>query len=194
MCSSCGRPQTAARRRCAFCNAELPEAPLPPLGPAASAPAPRSAPLALDLGNRRTLAVSDEQLSFQGRPGGGPALDVPWTRVRRLEWHSRPYLEALGLLAFTALGFFWAPTQAVRLMGLVAGVLGVMLTGLYRHHGLTVELEDGTRMRWPLGMAPRGSAREARLHAARATLTDAARVRGVSLAGSDAEGRPGPGA
>ncbi|WP_375758062.1 hypothetical protein [Corallococcus exercitus] len=188
MCSSCGRPQSAARRRCAFCNAELPEAPLPPLSPAASAPTPRAAPLALDLGNRRTLAVSGEQLSFQGRPGGGPALDVPWTRVRRLEWSTRPYFEALGLLAFTALGLFWAPTQAVRLLGLVAGVLSVMLTGLYRHHGLTVERDDGTRMRWPLGMAPRGSAREARLQQARSALADASRARNVPFAG------PGPGA
>ncbi|GMU11201.1 hypothetical protein ASNO1_74550 [Corallococcus caeni] len=183
MCSSCGRPQTAARRRCAFCNAELPEAPLPPVAPAASAPPPRVSPLALDLGNRRTLAVSDERLSFQGRPGGGPALDVPWTRVRRLEWSTRPYLEALGLLAFTALGLLWAPTQAVRLMAFAAGVLGLLLAGLYRHHGLTVELEDGTRMRWPLGMAPRGSAREARLQEARAGLAEAGRARNVPFAG-----------
>ncbi|WP_147442224.1 hypothetical protein [Corallococcus exercitus] len=179
MCSSCGRPQSAARRRCAFCNAELPEAPLPPMAPAASAPPLRASPLVLDLGNRRTLAVNDEQLSFQGRPGGGPALDVPWTRVRRLEWRTRPYFEALGLLAFTALGLFWAPTQAVRLMALVAGVISVMLTGLYRHHGLTVELDDGTRMRWPLGMAPRGSAREDRLQQARSALADAGRARNV---------------
>ncbi|RKH68875.1 hypothetical protein D7W81_11935 [Corallococcus aberystwythensis] len=68
-------------------------------------------------------------------------------------------------------------------MALMAGVLSVMLTGLYRHHGLTVELDDGTRMRWPLGMAPRGSAREARLQAARATLAEAGRARDVPFAG-----------
>ncbi|WP_375744017.1 hypothetical protein NR800_02950 [Corallococcus interemptor] len=189
MCSACGRPQTAARRRCAFCNAELPEAPLPPRSPEASEPPspwPGVTPLALDLGNRRALAVNDARLSFQGRPGGGPALDVPWARVKRLEWSTRPYLEALGLLAFTALGLLWAPTQAVRIMALAAGVLGVMLTGLYRHHGLTVELDDGSRMRWPLGMAPRGSAREARLQVARAALAEAGRVRRVPVAGFDA--------
>ncbi|MHA7629708.1 hypothetical protein [Corallococcus sp. M7] len=189
MCSACGRPQSAARRRCAFCNAELPEAPLPPRSREPSeSPAPFSGvtPLALDLGNRRALAVNDTRLSFQGRPGGGPTLDVPWARVRRLKWHTRPYFESLGLLAFTALGLFWAPTQAVRIMALVAGVIGLGLTALYRHHGLTLELDDGTRMQWPLGMALKGSAREGGLTAARATLTDAARMRGVPLAGSGA--------
>lgn len=186
MCSACGRPQTAGRRRCAFCNAELPEAPLPPRPPDAPVPSPGVPPLALDLGNRRALAVNDTRLSFQGRPGGGPALDVPWTRVRRLEWRTRPYFEALGLLAFTALGLFWAPTQAVRIMAFAAGVIGLLLAALYRHHGLTLELDDGTRMQWPLGMALKGSAREGRLTAARATLADAGRVRGVPLAGPGA--------
>ncbi|WP_223644974.1 hypothetical protein [Corallococcus sp. EGB] len=189
MCSACGRPQSAARRRCAFCNAELPEAPLPLRSPEASEAPPQSPglpPRVLDLGNRRALSVNDAQLSFQGRPGGGPALDVPWTRVRRLEWRTRPYLEALGLLAFTALGLLWAPTQAVRLMALVAGVIGLGLVALYRHHGLSVELDDGTRMEWPLGMALRGSAREARLSAARAALAETGRVRGVPLTGPDA--------
>lgn len=186
MCSACGRPQSAARRRCAFCNAVLPEAPLPSRAPASPVSSPGVPPLSLDLGNRRALAVNDAQLSFQGRPGGGPALDVPWTRVRRLEWRTRLYFEALGLLAFTALGLLWAPTQAVRLMALAAGVIGLGLVALYRHHGLTVELEDGTRMQWPLGMALKGSAREARLTAARATLADAGRVRGVPLSGSGA--------
>ncbi|AFE04750.1 hypothetical protein COCOR_02651 [Corallococcus coralloides DSM 2259] len=190
MCSACGRPQTAARRRCAFCNAELPEAPLPPRSPQAPEPPapslPGVSPLALDLGNRRALAVNDAQLSFQGRPGGGPTLDVPWNRVRRLEWRTRPYFEALGLLAFTALGLFWAPTQEVRIMAFVAGVIGLGLAALYRHHGLRVELDDGTRMEWPLGMALKGSAREGRLTAARATLADAGRMRGVPLAGPDA--------
>ncbi|NNB96918.1 hypothetical protein HI113_23735 [Corallococcus exiguus] len=189
MCSACGRPQTAARRRCAFCNAELPEAPLPPRSPEASespAPLPGVSPFALDLGNRRALAVNDTQLSFQGRPGGGPTLEVPWARVRRLEWRTRPYFESLGLLAFTALGFFWAPTQAVRIMSIAGGVIGLLLAVLYRHHGLTLELDDGTRMQWPLGMALKGSAREARLTAARATVADAGRMRGVPLAGPGA--------
>ncbi|RKH77760.1 hypothetical protein D7Y21_36850 [Corallococcus sp. AB045] len=190
MCSACGRPQSAARRRCAFCNAELPEAPLPPRSPdALESPAPSLpgvTPLALDLGNRRVLAVNDTQLSFQGRPGGGPTLDVPWARVRRLEWRTRPYYEPLGLLAFTVLGLFWAPTQAVRIMSFAGGVIGLLLVVLYRHHGLTLELDDGTRMQWPLGMALKGSAREARLKAARATLADAGRMRGVPLNGSDA--------
>jgi hypothetical protein len=186
MCDSCGRPQTAARRRCAFCNAELPEAPLPPL--AASAPPPPRpglAPVSLDLGNRRALSVDAVKLSFQGRPGGGAPLDVPWARVRRLEWRTRPYLEALGLLAFTALGFF-APANPVRVMAFAAGVMGLLLMVLYRHHGLTVELEDGTRMQWPLGMAPKGSAREARLTSAWSALRDAARARGVTLSGPGA--------
>ncbi|NNC04186.1 hypothetical protein HJC10_15210 [Corallococcus exiguus] len=189
MCSACGRPQSAARRRCAFCNAELPEAPLPPRSREASespAPLPGVTPLVLDLGNRRALAVNDRQLSFQGRPGGGPTLDVPWARVRRLEWRARPYFESLGLLAFTALGLFWAPTQAVRIMAFMAGVIGLGLAALYRHHGLTLELDDGTRMQWPLGMALKGSAREARLTAARDTLAAAGRMRGVPLAGTGA--------
>lgn len=178
MCPSCGRPQSASRRRCAFCDAELPEAPLPPLAPAS--PPPPHPLLSLALGNGRALVVSGEQLSFQGRPGGGPPLDVAWTRVRRLEWRTRPYVEALGLLAFTALGL-WAPAREVRLMALLAGAIGLLLTALYRHHGLTVEVEDGTRLRWPLGMALRGSAREARLKAARAALEVAGRERGVPL-------------
>jgi hypothetical protein len=182
MCNSCGRPQTAARRRCAFCNAELPEAPLPPLAPA-SPPPPRAPPVAVDLGNGRALSADDVKLSFQGRPGGGAPLDVPWARVRRLEWRTRPYLEALGLLAFTALGF-WAPTQPVRIMAFAAGIVGLMLTVLYRHHGLTVELEDGTRMQWPLGMALGRSTREARLTAARTALAEAARARGVTVSGA----------
>ncbi|NOJ95260.1 hypothetical protein HMI51_20260 [Corallococcus coralloides] len=191
MCSACGRPQSAARRRCAFCNAELPEAPLPPRSsPQASEPPapslPGVSPLTLDLGNRRALAVNDTQLSFQGRPGGGPTLDVPWVRVRRLEWRTRPYFESLGLLAFTALGLFWAPTQAVRIMSFAGGVIGLLLAVLYRHHGLMLELDDGTRMQWPLGMALKGSAREGRLTAARATLADVGRMRGVPLAGSGA--------
>ncbi|RKH45585.1 hypothetical protein D7Y23_25585 [Corallococcus sp. AB050B] len=188
MCSACGRPQSAARRRCAFCNAELPEAPLPSRSsPGTPVPSPPGfSPLALELGNRRALAVNGEQLSFQGRPGGGPTLDVPWARVRRLEWRTRPYFEALGLLAFTVLGLLWAPTQAVRLLALVAGVIGLGLAALYRHHGLTLELDDGTRMQWPLGMALKGSARERGLEAARATLADAGRMRGVPVAGSDA--------
>lgn len=186
MCSACGRPQSAARRRCAFCNAELPEAPLPPRSPDSPGSSPPGvSPWVLDLGNRRVLAVGDTQLSFQGRPGGGPTLDMPWARVRRLEWRTRPYFEALGLLAFTALGLLWAPTQVVRIMALMAGVIGLGLVTLYRHHGLTVVLDDGTRMEWPLGMALKGSSREARLSSARVALTEVGRMRGVPLAGSD---------
>ena len=183
MCSACGRPQTAARRRCAFCNAVLPEAPLPPQAPA-SPPPPPVAPLAVDLGNGRGLSVGAERLTYQGRPVG-PPLDVAWTRVRGLEWRTRPYLEALGLLAFAVLGF-WAPASPLRLMGFLAGALGLLLAALYRHHALTVVVEDGARLQWPLGMALKGSAREARLVAARVALTDTARARGVPVAGPDA--------
>ncbi|RYZ38261.1 MAG: hypothetical protein EOO71_24725 [Myxococcaceae bacterium] len=183
MCSACGRPQTAARRRCAFCNAVLPEAPLPPQGPV-SPPPSRIAPLALDLGNGRGLSMDAERLTFLGRVGG-PPLDVAWTRVRRLEWHTRPYVEALGLLAFALLGL-WTPAQALRVMAFAAGVVGLLLAVLYRHQGLTVELEDGARLQWPLGMALRGSAREARLEAARVALREAGRARGVPVSGPDA--------
>ncbi|RKH53040.1 hypothetical protein [Corallococcus llansteffanensis] len=184
MCSACGRPQSAARRRCAFCNAVLPEAPLPPPAPA-SRPPPSMGPLAVvNLGNGRGLSVGVERLTFQGRAKGSP-VDVAWIRVRRLEWRSRPYLEALALLAFTVLGF-WAPYPAMRLMGFLAGAVGLLLAALYRHHALTVEVEDGVKLQWPLGQALRGSAREARLVAGLAALTAAARSRGVPLDGPDA--------
>ena len=184
MCSACGRPQSAARRRCAFCNAELPEAPLPLLAPASRPPPPPAASVAVDLGNGRGLSVGAEKLTFQGRARGSP-VDVAWMRVRGLEWRTRPYLEALGLLAFAVLGF-WAPESPLRLMGFLAGGMGLLLAALYRHHGLTVVVEDGVRLQWPLGMALRGSSREARLVAARAVLTEAARNRGIPLSGPDA--------
>jgi hypothetical protein len=185
MCSACGRPQSAARRRCAFCNAQLPEAPLPAASTSSAPPVPPPvALLALDLGQGRGLAASGERLTYQGRREG-PPFDVPWSRVRRLEWRSRPYVEALGLLAFSALGAF-APTPLMRWMAFAAGAVGLLLAALYRHHGLSVEVEDGARLEWPLGMALRGSTREARLLAARATLEDAGRARGVTLSGPGA--------
>ncbi|WP_158622376.1 hypothetical protein, partial [Corallococcus sp. CA047B] len=145
---------------------------------------PRIAPLALDLGNGRGLSMDAERLTFQGR-AGGPPLDVAWSRVRRLEWRTRPYVEALGLLAFSLLGL-WALAPAIRGMAVGAGVVGLLLAALYRHHGLTVEVEGGARLQWPLGMALRGSAREARLEAARVALLEAGRARGVPVAGPDA--------
>ncbi|WP_415835812.1 hypothetical protein, partial [Corallococcus soli] len=147
-------------------------------------PPPRIASVAVDLGNGRGLSLDAERLTFQGR-ARGPPLDVPWTRVRRLEWRTRPYLEALGLLAFALLGF-WAREPAIQVMAGAAGIVGLLLAAMYRHQGLTVEVEDGARLQWPLGMALRGSAREARLEAARLALAEAARARGVPVSGPGA--------
>ncbi|RJS15246.1 hypothetical protein DRW03_33950 [Corallococcus sp. H22C18031201] len=167
MCRACRRPQPEGPPRCVFCGEPLPEAPR------------STVEVRLDLGRGRGLFAGPEQLSFQGRPDGPPAT-VPWARVRRLEWERRPYLEALGLLAFAALGL-WAPTRDMKVMGLVAGVMGVLLAGLYRHRALTLDVTGGARLRWPLGMALRGSARQARLEAAWGALAAMARERGVTV-------------
>ncbi|MBJ6765135.1 hypothetical protein JGU66_30595 [Myxococcaceae bacterium JPH2] len=168
MCRACGRPQPEGPPRCAFCGEPLPEAPRP------------AAEVRLELGRGRGLFVGPEQLTYRGRPAGPPAT-VPWSQVRRLEWERRPYLEALGLLAFAVLGL-WAPTRDMEVMGLVAGVMGLLLAGLYRHCALTLEVTGGARLRWPLGMALRGSARQARVEAVWRALAAMARERGVAVA------------
>jgi hypothetical protein len=59
--------------------------------------------------------------------------------------------------------------------------VGLVLATLYRHHALTVVVADGAKLRWPLGMALRGSGREVRLNAARLALEEAGRARGLPL-------------
>ncbi|HZI15352.1 MAG TPA: hypothetical protein VE153_33580 [Myxococcus sp.] len=172
MCKACGRPQPAGGTQCIACGAPLPDAPLPP----ASSPA---APfLSADLGGGRTLTGQGERLAYQ--PGTNePERVVELGNLRRLELQTRFFREALALGAFALLGFAArAPVLKAVAFGLAA--LGVVLAVLCRSHALVLETASG-RLRWPLGLARRGSERDARLLAAWETLAGVVRARGVPV-------------
>jgi hypothetical protein len=173
MCKACGRPQPAGGTRCIACGAPLPDAPLP------SAPGPAAPFLSADLGGGRTLTGQGERLAYQ--PGTHePERVVDLGSLRRLELRTRFFREALALCAFALLGFAArAPVLKAVAFGLAA--LGVVLAVLCRVHALVLETAQGNRLRWPLGLARRGSERDARLLAAFEALAEVVRARGVTV-------------
>lgn len=173
MCGACGRPQPAGGPRCVECGAALPDAPRP------AASEPRAPFLAADLGGGRTLSGEGERLSYRGGTTEPPQV-VDLGNLRGLELQTRFFREALALGAFAVLGFV-ARAPALKAVAFGVAVLGVLLAVLCRSHVLVLETSAPGRMRWPLGLARRGSARDAHLLAAWDTLAEVVRARGVPV-------------
>lgn len=173
MCGACGRPQPAGGPRCIDCGAVLPDAPMPmPRG----APAPF---LRADLGGGRTLSGEGEQLSYRGSASEPPQV-VELGSLRGVELRTRLFREALALGAFALLGVMARP-PALKAVAFGVAAVGVLLAVLCRSHELVLETSATGRVRWPLGLARRGSERDARLLAAWDALAGAARARGVPV-------------
>ncbi|NVI98157.1 hypothetical protein HV824_08475 [Myxococcus sp. AM009] len=181
MCGACGRPQLAGRPRCIACEAVLPEAPLP------GGPAPGEPFFVANLGGGRMLSGQGTRLSYQPHPSVMvPPVELDSLREARLE--SRYFREALALTVFALLGL-WAQPIALKVLGLGMAALGVLLALTCRSHGLVLVPRQGPTVRWPLGLARRGSSRDTRLLAAWTSLAEALRVRGVAV---DGEASPPP--
>ncbi len=173
MCGACGQPQPAGGPRCVQCGAALPDAPLP------TAPAPQAPFLAANLGGGRVLSGEGERLSYRASPSGPPEV-VDLGNLRGLELQTRFFREALALCVFALLGFV-ASAPALKVLAFGVAALGVLLAVLCRSHVLLLETSSPGRVRWPLGLARRGSERDASLLAAWDTLAGVARARGVPV-------------
>lgn len=173
MCKACGRPQPAGGAQCLACGAPLPDAPLP------APPGPVAPFLAADLGGGRVLTGEGERLTYQSGTAEPPQV-VELGSLRRLELHTRFFREALALGAFAILGFV-ARAPVLKAFAFAMAALGVVLAVLCRSHALVLETSGRGRLRWPLGLARRGSERDARLLAAWDTLAGVVRARGVPV-------------
>lgn len=168
MCTACGQPQKAGGARCLACGAPLPEAPVPtPLGPFLSA----------DLGGGRLLVGESGKLTYRAAEAV-PPLVVELIQLRALTLESRPFFEALVLCGFALLGLV-AGGLPLKLVMFALAALGVLLAAVCQVHALVLETSTGGRLRWPLGLARRGSERDARLLGAWHTLAGAMKARGV---------------
>jgi hypothetical protein len=186
MCGACGRPQPAGGPRCIACGAPLPEAPLP------SAPGGRAPFLDADLGGGRSLSGEGERLSYRAAPTQSPQ-EVDLGSLRGVELQTHFFREALVLVAFAVLGFV-ARAPGLKILSFGVAALGVLLAVVCRSHVLVLETSAPGRLRWPLGLARRGSERDARLLAAWDTLAGVVRARGVPVrvAGSPSAEPPPP--
>ncbi len=184
MCGACGRPQPAGSPHCIACGAPLPEAPRPTT-PRAGTPF-----LAADLGGGRSLSGEGERLSYRAGPTGEPQV-VELGSLRGLELETHFFREALLLAGFALLGFV-AHAPALKVVAFGVAALGVLLAVVCRSHVLVLETSAPGRVRWPLGLARRGSERDARLLSAWDTLAGVVRARGVPVrvAGSPSEPPP----
>ncbi len=173
MCDACGQPQPAGRPRCIACEAPLPEAPLP------GGAAPAQPFFAANLGGGRMLFGEGTRLLYQPHPSVGvPPVELDSLREVRLE--SRFFREALALTAFALLALV-APSLVLRLFAFGMAALGGLLAVTCRSHALVLAPRQGPVIRWPLGLARRGSPRDSQLLAAWTSLAEALRVRGVSV-------------
>ncbi|WP_228558016.1 hypothetical protein [Myxococcus sp. AB056] len=162
----------------------LPEAPLPG-GPAAEEPF-----FVADLGGGRMLSGQGTRLFYQPHPSVMvPPVELDSLREARLE--SRYFREALALTVFALLGL-WAQPVALKVLGLGMAALGGLLALTCRSHGLVLVPRQGAQVRWPLGLARRGSPRDTRLLAAWMSLAEALRVRGVAVDGESSPPPPPP--
>lgn len=174
MCGACGRPQPAGGPRCIACGAPLPDAPLPPAAPRAGASF-----LDADLGGGRFLSGEGERLSYRAAPGQSPQ-EVDLGSLRGVELRTHFFREALILVAFAVPGFV-AHAPALKVLCFAVAALGVLLAVVCRSHVLVLETSAPGRVRWPLGLARRGSERDVRLLAAWEVLADVVRARGVPV-------------
>ncbi|GHG83454.1 hypothetical protein JJE73_26815 [Comamonas sp. JC664] len=182
MCSACGRPQSAGRPRCIACEALLPEAPLP------GGPAPGQPFLQADLGGGRMLSGEGTRLLYQPHPSVMvPPVELGSLREVRLESHF--FKEALALLAFVALGAI-ASVLVLKVFAFGMAALGTLLAVTCRSHVLVLEPREGRAVHWPLGLARRGSSRDARLLSAWGALAEAMRARGIPVHGPGVEASP----
>jgi hypothetical protein len=173
MCSACGRPQPAGGPRCVACGAALPDAPLP------GAPRATEPFVAADLGGGRSLTGEGERLSYRAGPSQAPQV-VELGSLRGMELRTRAFREALVLAAFAVLGIM-ARAPALKAVAFGVAALGVLLAVVCRSHVLVLETAEAGRLRWPLGLARRGSERDARLLAAWGTLAGVVSARGVPV-------------
>lgn len=164
MCKACGRPQQAASRNCLACGAVLPEAPLP----APSAPKPPL--LDVDLGGGRRLSGSEGRLTFLADPVAPPVV-VELGNLQDVALRHRPFYEALGLAVVVAVASLFVP--ALRPLAILpVPLVAIALAAAWRRHTLVLTVVGGPPVRWVLGLARRGSAREARLQGAFLRLTE----------------------
>ncbi|WP_338865290.1 zinc ribbon domain-containing protein [Myxococcus stipitatus] len=174
MCPACGHPQPAGGARCSACGASLPEAPVPaPTGPFVS----------VDLGAGHSLVGENGRLTYQ-MPHGVPPSVVDLAQLRALTLESRPFFEALLLTAFGVLGVV-ASGLALKLVAFALAGLGVLLAAVCRVHALVLEVSSGASVRWSLGLARRGSERDARLLEGWRALALSLRARDVVVRDAD---------
>ncbi|MBF5046346.1 hypothetical protein FGE12_28275 [Aggregicoccus sp. 17bor-14] len=173
LCSLCRRPNPAVRGTCAFCNARLPEAPLP--GRALSA---RS--FEAPLGGGRHLSSREGALTFQASARAAPQA-VALEALTGAVLVRRPTYEALAPAAAALVAALLVDGVAARGVLLVLALLLGALALLFRLHALQLTLGEGRRHQWRLGTAGRGSARERQLAATWVTLAEALRARGLPV-------------
>jgi hypothetical protein len=97
-----------------------------------------------------------------------------------VELRTHFFREALILVAFAVPGFL-AHATALKVLCFAVAALGVLLAAVCRSHVLVLETSSPGRVRWPLGLARRGSERDVRLMAAWDTLAGVVRARGVPV-------------
>lgn len=127
------------------------------------------------------LSGQGARLFYQPHPSVMVApVELDSLREARLESHF--FREALVLTAFALLGLLAQPL-ALKVLGFGMAALGVLLAATCRSHALVLAPRQGAPVRWALGLARRGTPRDARLLAAWASLAEALRVRGVNVTG-----------
>ncbi|WP_225887835.1 hypothetical protein [Myxococcus xanthus] len=136
------------------------------------------------------LSGQGTRLFYQPHPSVMvPPVELDSLREARLE--SRYFREALALTVFALLAL-WAQPVALKVLGLGMAALGGLLALTCRSHGLVLVPRQGAQVRWPLGLARRGSPRDTRLLAAWTSLAEALRVRGVAVDGESLPPPPPP--
>ncbi|WP_254628065.1 hypothetical protein [Myxococcus sp. CA040A] len=140
-------------------------------------PSPLGPFLSADLGGGRSLVGEGGRLTYRAADAV-PPLIVELIQLRALTLESRPFFEALVLCGFAVVGFV-AVGLPLKLVMFGLAALGGLLAAVCRVHALVLETSTGGRLRWPLGLARRGSERDARLLGAWSTLAGAVKARGV---------------
>ncbi|WP_342374741.1 hypothetical protein NVS55_25805 [Myxococcus stipitatus] len=146
-------------------------------------PAPSGPFVSVDLGAGHSLEGDHGRLTYRIAPGISPSV-VELAQLRALTLESRPFFEALLLTAFGVLGVV-ASSLALKVVAFGLAGVGVLLAAVCRVHALVLEVASGASVRWSLGLARRGSERDAKLLAAWRSLAQALRARDVVVRDAD---------
>lgn len=147
-------------------------------------PAPPSGPfVSVDLGAGHSLVGEHGRLTYRIAPGLPPSV-VELAQLRALTLESRPFFEALLLTAFGVLGVVDS-TLALKVVAFALAGLGVLLAVVCQVRALVLEMDSSASVRWSLGLARRGSERDAKLLGAWRALAQALRARNVVVRDAD---------